>query len=123
MNETRPGNPSGVYERIYAMVRRVPEGCVATYGQIAKLAGGCSARQVGYALAALPEGTEVPWQRIINSGGHISVRSSGDNHSAQRGLLEDEGIRFGPDGRIDLRVYRWGGVAGDSPPDPDLFDA
>lgn len=123
MKKIQPGNPSGVYAQIYAMVRRVPAGRVATYGQIAKLVGGCSARQVGYALAALPDGTDVPWQRIINGGGRISERSSGDNHSAQQRLLEKEGVRLGADGGIDLRVYRWGSAAADPPLGPDLFDA
>ena len=98
---------STLYERIYAQVRKVPRGRVASYGQIATLTGGCGARQVGYAMAALPDGSEVPWQRIINSKGEISMRSSTDGHNMQRWLLEDEGIEFGLHGRIDLQKFGW----------------
>lgn len=100
---------AGLYERIYATVRRVPAGQVATYGQIAKLTGRCGARQVGYALAALPEGSAVPWQRIINSLGRISPRSDGGHDHLQRVLLEDEGVEFSLDGRIDLARFGWQG--------------
>ena len=98
---------TGLYERIYASVRRVPAGRVATYGQIAKLTGGCGARQVGYALAALPEGSAVPWQRIVNSQGRISLRSGGGHDELQRELLEEEGIEFSLAGRIDLARFLW----------------
>jgi len=98
---------AGLYERIYAAVRSVPTGRVATYGQIAKIAGGCGARQVGYALAALSEGSAVPWQRIVNSEGRISVRSGGGHDDLQRVLLEEEGVEFSLDGRIDLERFRW----------------
>jgi methylated-DNA-protein-cysteine methyltransferase-like protein len=96
-----------LYDRIYTIVRKVPAGRVATYGQIAKLAGGCGARQVGYAMAALPDGSDVPWQRVINSKGEISMRSGGEGHNMQRWLLEDEGVEFGLHGRIDLARYGW----------------
>jgi methylated-DNA-protein-cysteine methyltransferase-like protein len=98
---------TGLYERIYAVVRRIPAGRVATYGQIAKLAGRCGARQVGYALAALSEGSGVPWQRIINSQGRISLRSSGGHDVLQRELLEEEGVEFSLDGRVDLARFGW----------------
>jgi methylated-DNA-protein-cysteine methyltransferase-like protein len=109
---------AGLYERIYATVRRVPPGRVATYGQIAKLTGGCGARQVGYALAALPEKSTVPWQRIINSQGRVSLRSGGGHDDLQRQLLEEEGIEFSLDGRIDLRRFSWQHASGAG----DLFD-
>lgn len=96
-----------LYERIYAQVRRVPPGKVATYGQIARLAGKCGARQVGYALAALTDAADVPWQRIINNRGEISRRNSSDGHDHQRWLLEEEGIEFSTDGCIDLRRFGW----------------
>ena len=96
-----------LYERIYAEVRRVPRGKVATYGRIAQSIGGCGARQVGYALAALPEDLDVPWQRIINSKGEISLRNSSDGHDHQRWLLEEEGIEFSAAGRIDLARFGW----------------
>ncbi len=95
------------YGRIYDWVRRVPEGKVATYGQIAGLAGKCSARQVGYAMAALRDDTEVPWHRIINSQGKISLRTDTDGHLLQRILLETEGVVFSDNDTIDLIKYRW----------------
>ena len=62
--------PGPVYERILDVVRQVPSGQVATYGQIAMIAGGCTPRMVGYCLAALDPGSDVPWQRVINYRGH-----------------------------------------------------
>ena len=98
---------SGLYDRIYATVRRIPAGRVATYGRIAKLTGRCGARQVGYALSALSEGSSVPWQRVINSEGRISQRSSGGHDDLQRRLLEEEGVEFSLDGRVDLVRFGW----------------
>ncbi len=92
--------------RIYEVVRAVPSGQVATYGDIAAIVGGCDARTVGYALNAVPKTPEepVPWQRIINAQGGISTSGV-----LQRKLLEDEGIVFGSDDRIPLGQYRWSG--------------
>ncbi len=99
---------SGLYERFYAIVRRVPRGRVATYGQIAALAGlPRHSRHVGYALAALPEGSTVPWQRVINSKGEISARDYPDAVRSQRAILEEEGVEFGPGGRLSLTRYAW----------------
>ena len=99
---------SGAYERIYAVVRRIPPGRVATYGQVAALAGlPGHARQVGYALSALPEGSRVPWQRVINAKGEISTRGFTGDASAQRVRLEREGVKFDERGRVALRRYRW----------------
>ncbi len=90
------------------MVRRIPRGRVATYGQIAELAGlEGHARQVGYALHALPSGSNVPWHRVINARGEISPRTSGDSHELQRLLLEAEGIVIDTRGRLDLKRFRW----------------
>ena len=102
------------YDRIYQWVRRVPEGKVATYGQIAGLAGSCSARQVGYAMAALSGEDDIPWHRIINSQGRISLRTGSEGHHLQRILLEAEGVSFSEDDKIDLAQYRWTALAGDS---------
>lgn len=100
-----------VYEDYYDVVRRIPTGRVASYGQVAALAGRPGrARQVGYAMAALPHGSDVPWHRVVNSRGEISARSGGTAfEEIQRVLLEAEGVRFGPTGRIDLDVFRWEG--------------
>ena len=88
-----------VYERIYAVVRLVPPGRVATYGQVATLAGlGRHARQVGYALHRLPEASDVPWHRVINARGGVSARSTPGWDGLQRTLLE-AALRSG---RLDL---------------------
>ncbi len=97
------------YERIYNVVRQIPVGKVATYGQIAKIVDRCTARMVGYAMSALPSNIDVPWQRVINHRGEISPRSHGDGNLRQRKLLEAEGIQFDRRGRIDLKESRWAG--------------
>ncbi|HEX8616109.1 MAG TPA: methylated-DNA--[protein]-cysteine S-methyltransferase [Thermoanaerobaculia bacterium] len=96
------------YEIIWKTVKRVPRGRVATYGQIAELAGlEGHARQVGYALHNLPGESGVPWHRVINAKGEISPRSAGDSHELQRMLLEAEGVEIDLRGRIDLKRFRW----------------
>jgi len=93
----------GDYARIYTVVRRIPRGRVATYGQIAELAGlPGHARQVGYALHALSEGSAVPWHRVVNAAGSCSLRSVPGAELTQRLLLEREGIRFDARGRVAL---------------------
>jgi methylated-DNA-protein-cysteine methyltransferase-like protein len=97
-----------VRAKFWAAVKRIPRGRVATYGQIAELAGcGGHARQVGYALNALPTDSGVPWHRVVNSFGEISPRSGDDSHELQRKLLEGEGVEFDEGGKIDLRKYLW----------------
>src|SRR3954447_4442622 len=96
------------YQLIYAVVRRIPRGRVATYGQIATLAGiDGHARQVGYALHALPSGSDLPWHRAVNSFGEVSRRSGSDSDELQAELLMAEGVVFDTAGRIDLRRFRW----------------
>jgi methylated-DNA-protein-cysteine methyltransferase-like protein len=103
------GKGSPLYVRIYRLVSMIPPGRVATYGQIARLVGGCSARSVGYAMASVGADSPVPWHRVINSRGRISIRSDGDPCDAQRQMLESEGIVFKGDGRVDLGVFGWEG--------------
>ena len=99
---------SSVYARIYAVVRRIPRGRVATYGQVAEMVGlPGGARQVGYALHALGPASTVPWQRVINARGGVSPRSRPGWERVQRGVLEGEGVVFGPNGRVDLERHRW----------------
>ncbi len=99
---------SPAYRRIYAVVRRIPRGRVATYGQVASLAGlPGRARQVGYALHALPDGSDVPWQRVINHKGEVSARAEPFYEPVQRAALEAEGVAFDARGRIDLGRFRW----------------
>ena len=96
------------YARIYAVVRRIPRGRVASYGQVAELAGlSRAARQVGYAMAALRPGERVPWQRVVNARGEISARSEPGAEQLQRLLLEREGVRFDAAGRIALTRFGW----------------
>ena len=96
------------HQRIYDVVRRIPRGHVATYGQVAALAGLAGhARQVGYALHALPEGSRVPWHRVVNAGGRISVRAVPGAELVQQQLLEREGVRLDAKGRVPLARVRW----------------
>ena len=98
-----------IYHRIYLVVRQSPRGKVATYGQIAVIVGGCTARMVGYALSATPQQSDVPWQRVINAQGKISLRADSEGNAMQRRLLEEEGVQFDQQSRVDFRQYRWSG--------------
>lgn len=97
------------YQHIYAIISRIPPGCVATYGQIAKLAGiPGHARAVGYALSALDSRSPVPWHRVVNAAGEISRRSRGDSmENLQRIRLENEGVCFDAKGCVRLSEARW----------------
>ncbi len=97
------------YRRINEVVSEIPPGKVATYGQIAAIVGNCTARMVGYAMAALQGDSAVPWQRVINAQGKISPRAESSSTDHQRRLLEEEGVQFKANGGIDLRRYRWSG--------------
>ncbi|MBN1948857.1 MAG: MGMT family protein [Candidatus Cloacimonetes bacterium] len=101
------------YEKTYAAVRHIPRGKVATYGLIAAVAGfPGQSRMVGYALNSLPEGYQVPWHRVINSQGKISLGTAGGWGEYQRSLLEAEGVIFNDIGKIDLSIYLWQPAAG-----------
>ena len=96
------------YDLIYSVIMSIPRGKVSTYGQVAEIAGlPGHARQVGYALRALPDDSAVPWHRVINARGEISSRPSRDGEWEQRMLLEAEGIVFGRNGRLSLSRFRW----------------
>ena len=101
-------SPAHPYKRIYAVVRRVPRGRVATYGQVAALAGlPRHARLVGYALTHLPPDSAVPWHRVVNARGRISLRANGLDHEAlQAQLLRREGVRL-EEGTIALPRFQW----------------
>lgn len=106
------------YDRIYAVVRQIPAGKVATYGQVAELAGLYGKpRLVGYALYRVDMATgNIPWHRVINARGEVS--QSPQRHGSdylQRAMLEAEGIRFNPRGQVSLADYRWR-------PDPDTIN-
>ena len=97
----------GRYERVWRTVAEIPRGSVATYGQIADLAGlGRGARLVGYALRAAPAGAALPWHRVINAQGQISFPPQSPAYREQRRRLEEEGIEF-LGKRVDLGTYRW----------------
>ncbi len=99
------------FAQVYEVVRRIPPGQVATYGQIAQLLGKPrAARTVGWALHSTPEGSDVPWQRVINARGTISLDARGPGGAIQRVLLEAEGIVFDEQGRLDLQAYGWAGL-------------
>ncbi|HEY3011752.1 MAG TPA: MGMT family protein [Gemmatimonadales bacterium] len=96
------------YQQIYDLVRRIPAGRVATYGQVASLAGLAGhARQVGYALHALPGGSTVPWHRVVNASGRISRRSLPGGELVQQQLLAREGVLLDARGRVSLSRVRW----------------
>lgn len=100
------------FQRIYAVVKQIPAGRVATYGDVARMAGmPRSARVVGYALHALSD-SSVPWHRVVNARGELSLGKVDTTEGIeQRILLEDEGVEFDPDGRVDLERYGWSGNA------------
>ena len=101
-------NERNFFERIYQVVEHVPRGKVTTYGDIAIIvAGGCDARFVGHALGALgARAATVPWQRVINRTGNLSLQDS-----SQRELLEAEGVEFDERGRVPMDRFRWAGPA------------
>lgn len=103
---TRVVSP-GFRARVYALVRRVPPGRVVTYGDVAAALGSPRvARHVGWALAALSDGTDVPWQRVINAQGRISFKGDTLRSRVQRARLEREGVVFDDRERVDLGVFR-----------------
>ena len=94
--------------QIYAQVHQIPTGKVSTYGDIAKYAGFPGyARQVGRLMATLPEGTKLPWHRVINAKGMISL--TGSDMARQRERLRQEGVDVSERGKIKLAAYRWDG--------------
>ncbi len=96
-----------LFDQIFELVRQVPPGKVTTYGRIAAIIGTCSAQMVGFALASLPEGTDVPWQRVINRFGKISPHGHGFGTIIQKDLLEEEGVHFGLNDVINLDEFGW----------------
>jgi len=107
--ETDPPRRDDVVEAICAVIRRIPKGWVATYGQVAAMAGlPRRARLVGHVLQELDPAVEIPWHRVVNAKGEVSFslsRNGGD--AVQRRLLEDEGVVFNGKSRFDLERYRW----------------
>jgi methylated-DNA-protein-cysteine methyltransferase-like protein len=99
------------FERVYRIVRQIPQGQVTSYGAVARLLGNPrGARTVGWALHSLPEGSDVPWQRVINSQGRISTSCREHGPRVQRELLEAEGVCFGESGCVDSARFGWDGL-------------
>lgn len=95
-----------VFERIYDVVKNIPKGKVATYGQVAMLAGNPHwARVVGYALHNNPDQSNIPCHRVINREGRVATNFAFGGGETQRELLEKEGVIFEPDGHIDLDKF------------------
>lgn len=97
------------YDQVYELVRLIPPGRVATYGQVAAYVDRCTPRMVGYAMAASPPDQDVPWHRVINSQGMVSIRANGERDMLQRLLLEAEGVFFNKNGKVDLNAVGWKG--------------
>jgi len=95
-------------ERIWQVVAAIPAGCVATYGDVARHAGlPNAARRVGRSLRCLPARTRIPWFRVVNAQGRLSLPPESRSHATQRRRLQAEGVAFRDNGSIDLRRYRW----------------
>jgi len=107
--EAPPPRAGSSYPRIYAVVTRIPRGRVATYGQVAAVAGMPHAPRVaGYALHALPQGSPVPWHRVVAAGGRLSLgKLDPSSAMTQRLRLEHEGVRFDGRGCVDLERHLW----------------
>ena len=117
-NVPSPSTDLPLYEWIYAIVRQIPPGRVASYGQIAEITSAssartCSARLVGYAMAALRSGDhpDVPWQRVINRQGKISITDPAGGYM-QRKLLIEEGVVFNDQDQVNFEDFGWLGQPG-----------
>lgn len=107
-SQAAAGEQAGFFARVYALVARIPRGRVATYGQIARMLGAPrAARIVGWAMHGNPRGARVPCHRIVQHGGTCSPNFRIGDPSAQRRLLEREGVQFLLDGRIDMQAHQW----------------
>lgn len=110
MQQSRGPEP-GINERIWQVVHAIPAGRVCTYGEVARLAGlPGAARRVGAALKGLPRGTTLPWHRVINARGRISLPPESSAHARQRERLVAEGVQFKGNGAVDLRRFGWCGM-------------
>jgi methylated-DNA-protein-cysteine methyltransferase related protein len=102
-----PDEPN-IAEQIWQVIALIPRGSVATYGQVAELAGlPGGARRVGRVLSQLPRGSRIPWHRVVNASGGISLPESSGGYARQRSRLTREGVVFNTSGRIALKRFRW----------------
>ena len=95
------------YQQIYEVIAQIPKGRVTTYGTVSHLVAGTTPRMVGYALHALPQGSPLPWHRVINRQGRISLDADQPAGAIQRQILESEGIIFDESGKVDLLRFEW----------------
>lgn len=120
----QPPDPTTYNAAVWEIVCEIPEGCVSTYGQIASMIPPpegvapdqykrLSPRWVGSAMRATPAGRGVPWHRVINSQGKISLPAGSPGADEQRGRLEMEGVVFSPAGRVNLKKFGWDGPPAD----------
>ncbi|MGI6213768.1 MAG: MGMT family protein [Christensenellales bacterium] len=102
----------GFFEEVYSVVKKIPSGRVATYGDVAALCGKKrAARQVGWALHQNPSFMEIPCHRVVSRVGRLAPAFAFGGQNVQKGLLEKEGVRVGEDFTVDLSLYRWKGVS------------
>lgn len=105
--------PGSLFTRIYEIIQAIPKGKVATYGQIAALAGNPrAARTVGWVLHALPGDSDAPWHRVLNARGASSFPEAG-KRKLQQALLEAEGVVFDAGAQVDLDFFQWDGKTPD----------
>ena len=96
-------------QQVYAMVGQIPNGKVATYGQIAELVGDAlAAREVGHIMSCVPAELKLPCHRVVNRTGGLAPEYAFGGQDRQRALLEAEGVTFLTDGRIDMVLHLWG---------------
>ena len=99
------------FEKIYDVVRKIPKGKVATYGTVAAMAGNHRwARVVGYALHVNPDPDTIPCHRVVTKNGNLSAAFAFGGENMQKLLLAGEGVKFLPDGRVDMKNYGWSGI-------------
>ena len=103
----KQGKKGKLFHNILDIIKQIPKGKIATYGQIAAMAGTQNPRLVGFALAGLKDDTTVPWFRVINSKGQISFPEDSDGFKIQYSLLQNEGIIFDSKNKINLEQFGW----------------
>jgi methylated-DNA-protein-cysteine methyltransferase-like protein len=121
--DNRQINESKYRERVYEIVREIPDGRVMTYGQIAEILGeGYTPRTIGYVMHTA-DTEKIPWQRVINAQGACSTGKLTMPVNIQQKILEDEGVKFNEKGRCDLKIYLWSpdGLQGKEENQPSLF--
>jgi methylated-DNA-protein-cysteine methyltransferase-like protein len=120
LRRSASASTDGFFARVYALVRRVPRGCVVTYGQVARLLGAPrAARVVGWAMHDNPHGSRVPCHRVVQQRGSLSPNYCLQDPGRQRRLLERDGVEFLLDGRVDMARHQWAPPAGPERPGPE----